>query len=110
MGRGRRWRLPPWAGRVCWGGAIAGRWSRASGRMWRSGDLSGIEAAGAWDPVAALVFCGPQRVRDLWVEGRRVVDGGRMATIDLPRVIERQNRLATRWPGGDHCGQGWRTY
>jgi hypothetical protein len=34
------------------------------------------------------------RVRDLFVEGRQVVDGGRMATIDLPAVIERQNRLA----------------
>jgi cytosine/adenosine deaminase-related metal-dependent hydrolase len=69
---------------------------RADVAVW---DLSGIEAAGAWDPVAALVFCGPQRVRDLWVEGRRVVEGGQMATIDLPLVIERQNRLAARLMG-----------
>jgi cytosine/adenosine deaminase-related metal-dependent hydrolase len=69
---------------------------RADVAVW---DLTGIEAAGAWDPVAALVFCGPQRVRDLWVEGRRVVEGGQMATIDLPLVIERQNRLAARLMG-----------
>ena len=69
---------------------------RADVAVW---DLSGIEAAGAWDPVAALVLCGPARVRDLWVEGRRVVDAGRMARIDLPRVIERQARLAARLAG-----------
>jgi hypothetical protein len=33
-------------------------------------------------------------VRDLFVEGRQVVRGGQMVTIDLPRVVERQNRLA----------------
>jgi cytosine/adenosine deaminase-related metal-dependent hydrolase len=59
-------------------------------------DLSGIEAAGAWDPVAALVLCGPPRVRDLIVAGRRVVDGGHLATLDLPLLAERQNRLARR--------------
>jgi len=33
-------------------------------------------------------------VRDLLVEGRRVVADGRLTTIDLPRAIERHNRLA----------------
>jgi cytosine/adenosine deaminase-related metal-dependent hydrolase len=56
-------------------------------------DVSGIEAAGSWDKVAMLL-AGPMRVRDLIVEGRRVVKEGKMATIDLPRVIERQNQLA----------------
>lgn len=64
---------------------------RADIAVW---DVSGVEAAGAWDPVAALILCGPTRVRDLFVEGRRVVREGQMATIDLPRVVERQNRLA----------------
>jgi len=64
---------------------------RADLAIW---DVSGIEAAGAWDPVAALVLCGPTRVRDLFVEGRQVVRDGAMATIDLARVIERQNALA----------------
>jgi cytosine/adenosine deaminase-related metal-dependent hydrolase len=66
---------------------------RADLAIW---DVSGIEAAGAWDPVAALVLCGPTRVRDLFVEGRQVVRDGAMATIDLARVIERQNALARR--------------
>ncbi len=57
-------------------------------------DISGIESAGSWDAVAALVFCGPTRVRDLFVEGRQVVAHGQLVTIDLPKVIERQKRLA----------------
>ena len=69
---------------------------RADIAVW---DLSGVEAAGAWDPVAALVFCGPTRVRDLFVEGRQVVRDGHLATIDLPRVIEDQARLARRLMG-----------
>ncbi|MBZ4690899.1 MAG: 8-oxoguanine deaminase [Cereibacter sp.] len=64
---------------------------RADLAIW---DLSGIEATGAWDPVAALLLCGPTRVRDLFVEGRQVVGDGQMLTLDLPRVIERQRQLA----------------
>jgi cytosine/adenosine deaminase-related metal-dependent hydrolase len=66
---------------------------RADLAVW---DISGVETAGAWDPVAALVFCGPMRVRDLIVEGRRVVAEGRMVTVDLPRIIARQNTLAQK--------------
>lgn len=69
---------------------------RADLAIW---DMRGIEAAGAWDPVAALVLCGPTRVRDLFVEGRQVVRDGQMATLDLPRAIEQQNRLARRLAG-----------
>ncbi|MEY4696636.1 MAG: hypothetical protein RIT14_1064 [Pseudomonadota bacterium] len=66
---------------------------RADLALW---DVSGIEAAGSWDPVAALILCGPMRVRDLFVEGRAVVRDGRMATLDAGAVIARQNRLAAR--------------
>ncbi len=66
---------------------------RADIAVW---DVSGIEAAGAWDPVAALILCGPARVRDLFVEGRAVVRGGQMVTIDLGAVVARQNLLARR--------------
>ena len=58
-------------------------------------DVSGVESAGSWDP-AALLLAGPTRVRDLFVEGRQVVGDGHMLTIDLPRVVERQNHLARR--------------
>jgi len=63
---------------------------RADIAIW---DVSGIEAAGSWDK-AALLLAGPTKVRDLFVEGRQVVRDGQVATIDLPRVIETQNRMA----------------
>jgi cytosine/adenosine deaminase-related metal-dependent hydrolase len=65
---------------------------RADIAVW---DVSGIESVGSWDP-AALLLAGPGRVRDLFVEGRRVVAGGALATLDLPAVIERANGLARR--------------
>ena len=65
---------------------------RADIAIW---DITGIESAGSWDP-AALVLAGPNKVRDLFVEGRRVVAGGRMMTVDLGAVIARQNTLATK--------------
>ena len=69
---------------------------RADLAIW---DMTGIETAGSWDPVAALVLCGPTRVRDLIVEGRPVVRGGHLVTLDLPRVLDTQRRLATRLAG-----------
>lgn len=64
---------------------------RADLAIW---DVTGIEAAGSWDPVAALVLCGPTRVRGLIVEGREVVRDGQMVTVDLPLLPERQRKLA----------------
>ena len=69
---------------------------RADLAIW---DMGGVEAAGSWDPVAALILCGPTRVRHLIVEGRQVVRDGQMVTIDLPRVLERQRRLAASLAG-----------
>lgn len=69
---------------------------RADIAIW---DVSGLEAAGAWDPVAALVLCGPPKVRDLFVEGRQIVRDGQVVTLDMPRLIETQNRLARRLAG-----------
>ena len=66
---------------------------RADIAIW---DMAGIEAAGAWDPVAALMLCGPSRVKNLFVEGRQVVRDGHLTTVDLGRVIADQNRLARR--------------
>ena len=63
---------------------------RADIAIW---DVRGIESAGSWDP-AALVLAGPTRVKHLFVEGRQVVRDGQVDTIDLPGIIETQNRLA----------------
>lgn len=66
---------------------------RADLAIW---DMRGVESAGAWDPVAALVLCGPQKVRDLFVEGGAVVRDGQLVRLDLPRVLADQARLARR--------------
>ncbi|MEM7318577.1 MAG: 8-oxoguanine deaminase [Pseudomonadota bacterium] len=63
---------------------------RADLAIW---DVSGVDSAGSWDP-AALLLAGPTKVRTLIVNGRVVVRDGQIITIDLPKVIEQQNRLA----------------
>ncbi|WP_127900890.1 8-oxoguanine deaminase [Solirhodobacter olei] len=68
---------------------------RADVAVW---DVSGIESAGSWDPVA-LLLAGPMRVRDLFVEGRQVVAGGAVRTIDLERTVDRANVLVRRLMG-----------
>ena len=65
---------------------------RADIAIW---DVFGVESAGSWDP-AALLLAGPNRVRDLIVQGRQVVRDGQLTTIDLPRIIARQNHLAAQ--------------
>jgi cytosine/adenosine deaminase-related metal-dependent hydrolase len=51
-------------------------------------------AGGLHDPVAALVFCAPAGVALSVINGRVVVKEGRLTTVDLPVLIETQNRLA----------------
>ncbi len=63
---------------------------RADIAIW---DLNTLPNSGAWDPVAALVLCAPHRVRDLLVEGRRVVADGEMVNVDL-RVLQEKARAA----------------
>jgi cytosine/adenosine deaminase-related metal-dependent hydrolase len=63
---------------------------RADVAIW---DVSGLEAAGSWDP-AALLLAGPTTVRDLFVEGRQIVRDGQMTRFDLGAAIARQNTLA----------------
>lgn len=68
---------------------------RADIALW---DITGIDSAGSWDP-AALLLAGPTRVRHLFVEGRQVVREGQIATVDMPRVIERQTAIARSLAG-----------
>ena len=59
--------------------------------------LDEIGLAGALhDPLAALFFCHVPRVSHSIVNGRVVVRDGQLATLDLPRLIERHNVLAAR--------------
>jgi cytosine/adenosine deaminase-related metal-dependent hydrolase len=59
-------------------------------------DLSDVGFAGAGhDPLAALVFCAPARVAHSVIHGRVVIRDGHLATVELPRVVERHRALAT---------------
>jgi 8-oxoguanine deaminase len=57
--------------------------------------LNRLEYAGALhDPMAALVFCSPQRVDLSVIDGRVVVEDGQLRTVDIQPVVERHNRIA----------------
>jgi cytosine/adenosine deaminase-related metal-dependent hydrolase len=63
--------------------------------------LDRIEYAGALhDPVAAVVLCAPVGVDYSFVHGRPIVEGGRLATLDLPHVVAAHNRAAQRLVDG----------
>jgi len=63
---------------------------RADIAVW---DMSGVQAAGSWDP-AALLLAGPTSVRDLFVNGRGVVRDGQITTVDLGAMLARQRQMA----------------
>ncbi len=66
---------------------------------WR---LDGIGMAGAgYDPIAALVFCQPPQVDLSIVNGKVVVEEGRILTVDLPVLIEEHNKLSRQLIRGD---------
>ena len=57
--------------------------------------LDDVGVAGAQhDPVAALFFCHVPKVGFSVVDGRVVVRDGHLTTVELPRLVERHNRLA----------------
>jgi cytosine/adenosine deaminase-related metal-dependent hydrolase len=57
---------------------------------------SGVAGAGFEnDPIAGLVFAAPRRVERLMVQGRTVVEGGRLVTADEEEIAAR-HRAAVR--------------
>jgi 8-oxoguanine deaminase len=63
--------------------------------------LDEIGLAGAHhDPLAALMFCHVPRIAHSVVQGRVVVRHGALTTVELPRLIERHNRLAAQLARG----------
>ena len=48
------------------------------------------------DVVAALILCQTDGVDYSYVHGRRLVDQGRLTTVDLPTLVEKTNRLSAR--------------
>jgi len=59
-------------------------------------DMRRLPYAGSLhDPVAALVFCAPQPVDQLYVHGRCIVKDRVLQTADVPVLVEQHNRIAT---------------
>lgn len=59
--------------------------------------LNRLEYAGALaDPLAAVIFCAPQKVDTNVVGGIVIVQDGELLTVDLPTHIEKHNRAAQR--------------
>ncbi len=68
--------------------------------------LDGIGTAGALhDPLAALLFCHVPRVRHTIIDGRVIVREGRITTLDVPRLVERHNRLARELVESAHASR-----
>ncbi|MFN0185114.1 MAG: 8-oxoguanine deaminase [Aquabacterium sp.] len=65
-------------------------------------DLRGPELAGGavHDALGALLLCAPVRAAWTVVNGRVVVREGRLATLDLPPLLQRHNVLARQLAGG----------
>jgi 5-methylthioadenosine/S-adenosylhomocysteine deaminase len=50
------------------------------------------------DLVASIVYAmSAQAVTDVWVHGRRVVERGRLTTVDMPELLDRVRRLTRGW-------------
>ena len=64
--------------------------------------LDDIALAGALsDPVAALVFCQPQRVDLSIINGRIIIEDGQLLTVDIPRLLEAHNKLSRQLIRGE---------
>lgn len=51
------------------------------------------------DMVAALILCQADAVDYSFINGRRVVDQGRLTTVDFPLLVEKTNRLSAQLVG-----------
>ena len=66
--------------------------------------VDGLDLAGAavHDPVAALAFCTPSRVRHSVINGQPVVTDGHFLPLELPPLVAEHNRLARLLANGGH--------
>jgi cytosine/adenosine deaminase-related metal-dependent hydrolase len=69
---------------------------RADLAVWAS---DGLEAGGADDRVANLVFAGPHRVDRLYVAGEEVVTGGHLVNADEAAIAKEHRVQARRFAG-----------
>jgi cytosine/adenosine deaminase-related metal-dependent hydrolase len=60
-------------------------------------NLDRPQLAGALhDPVAALLFCHVDRVDYSFIHGKKIVDQGKLTTVELETLIEKTNHLAQK--------------
>lgn len=73
----------------------------------KSADLIGLKldrleyAGGLHDPVAATMFCAPAGVEWSMINGRVVVEDGRLTTVEMGPIIERHNAIAKTMVNGE---------
>ena len=53
--------------------------------------MDDVSSAGNWDS-AAILLAGPSLARDVFVNGKQVVAGGQITTVDQRALAARQNR------------------
>lgn len=64
-------------------------------------NVNRLDYAGALhDPVAAALFCAPQRADYTVVNGKLIVKDGQLTTVDVPTLVEKHNALATKLVAG----------
>ncbi len=84
------------------GASVLGRTDIGSLEVGKCADLFAInlnrlDYAGALhDPVAAALFCAPQRVDFNLVGGKVIVKDGHMLAVDVPNLVQQHNRAALR--------------
>lgn len=52
------------------------------------------------DPVAAVIFCQTHQVDYSFINGKKVVDRGRITTVELETLVEKTNKLAAAMVDG----------
>jgi cytosine/adenosine deaminase-related metal-dependent hydrolase len=88
------------------GAAVLGRDDIGSLEVGKCADLfainlNRIDYAGALhDPVAAALFCTPQKVDLNIVGGKVIVKDARMVTVDEPTLVRKHNQAAARLVNG----------
>jgi 8-oxoguanine deaminase len=82
------------------GAAVLGRDDIGSLEVGKCADffsinLHTVDYAGALnDPVAATLFCAPQKARYTVINGRVIVENGTVVTVDMEPIIEAHNRFS----------------
>ncbi len=64
-------------------------------------NLDQLIYAGAHDPVAAVVYCQPPQIDYSVINGKVVVENGRLTTLDITPVYRRQHEIALQMVRGD---------